>query len=1454
MVSLRHLTPAALLACMCTAQDPVVGKRPYELDWAGRTTDLFPAAVDFEKPLEWHVETHNAEAGFERSHAEQIWGEYVARLTYRATGSSPTVRVLVKEPLPIAGGFDTLSLWVYGNNWAWIKDSTTPAVSIHALLRAGNPPVDFGVPVAPHVNWKEWFVVQRRLAPDQIARVTDGALFLGFEVRGGLNREDRTVYLDSLCAFRDPLPALEFSPRARPNLTPFPGQDLGTRTATERLPFPTREQTILPPNATTDFETAVEIGADGRARLEYRGVDGHLVYRVTPSAGTWDGIRAAWDSDTGSVEFSPCTGGGVRLATADGPRPPETASLVRIEQEGDAVVQVWDMAVDGTQARVRYAFRIWNKSLVIDVSCPERTVAEVVFGSAADVPDPRLVTNPYYTYGAGRPAAVVMGPVEAPLFFMAHIDWYRSGASLPWAAPRVRAEAVFYSGGTRYIPCTNGVRNPCFERVFLTLAPRYAEVLPEIPNPVSPWKHVTGTGAWRAHGASDRQQDREFWRRVHRYGMRRVIVTDHETMWRDGGESFTFRTRAAPGKGGDQGARDYSRFMQDELGFVYGPYNNYTDMAAVNGFFHPDHIVRTPDNQLQTAWPRCYAPKSARAVEFCERLAPEIQTKFGFSTAYCDVHTAIAPWDRTDYDARVPGAGTFAAVFYDYGEIMLLQKQAWNGPVYSEGNHHAIYSGLTDGNYAQDQDYRPAENPWLVDFDLLRIHPLCCNFGMGNPGMFYPDGTMPTPAAARERDAVYDRFFAATVAFGHPPFLTVEGGFENALRSYYMLQQLAAAYTQTEVESITYVSAGGELISTETALATGAYRRSQVVTTYRDGTVTVVNGHPEERLRVRVATRDLDLPPNGYAGWTADGRILVHSSDRDGHRTDYAVTPAYLFIDGRGSFTRQGMAASAGAAVCRVLDDGGWEVIPYEGAECGFAVPAGAATALDEAGEVLGPAGLRTSRGLTYVLPVANAFSYRLSPATQAEDGLECERDRVVPGEQVVVRGTREHNLAIPEDTEPGTRFWASFKDRWIDFTVVPLADVDLELEEGSLRAELKSNLAVEQTLTLQVGTDRQQVQARPGRAVRAVFSLQPATTEGVDELRLEVRAGTMACNERYVLQTRRENRVLADLPRTWTTRVVLRRTAEEADPVSVGAYAKPQDCTCGGETKVGVAMHPPWKGATGAVLAEFPEFVLPDTPAVLRAAVGKVDGSDPGDGILYRVEVREPGQAPVVAASVPVTRHEWQSLEADLTPWQGRTVSLALVADVGERDDPGGDWACWADMRIETPTAVLVRRLGRAHGALQFDPPPLPLDPIPTEDGLRTARRGWIHYDGQGFAGSGAAYGSIAFLNGHEIGEMTPAGGVEVRNIWDRVALPIPAPLLTSLGYLNTLEIHNPRNDFFKLRRFWIELEFGDGRRYSSRVSAAAYSQPPSWPFAEGIPVPHGTPIRVDIWFERAE
>ena len=91
---------------------------------------------------------------------------------------------------------------------------------------------------------------------------------------------------------------------------------------------------------------------------------------------------------------------------------------------------------------------------------------------------------------------------------------------------------------------------------------------------------------------------------------------------------------------------------------------------------------------------------------------------------------------------------------------------------------------------------------------------------------------------------------------------------------------------------------------------------------------------------------------------------------------------------------------------------------------------------------------------------------------------------------------------------------------------------------------------------------------------------------------------------------------------------------------------------------------------------------------------MGKGDGSDPGDGVVYRVVVVTEDKTETVVAERTVTRHEWHPFEADLSTWAGRTIRLKLVADVGSADNSEGDWGCWADMRLESADRELVWKL----------------------------------------------------------------------------------------------------------------------------------------------------------------
>ncbi|MDH7570093.1 MAG: hypothetical protein QHJ73_10965, partial [Armatimonadota bacterium] len=654
------LAGTALLVSPSIAEE-TAGNRPYEMVWARRNHDPHPPLVDFSTVAGWSVETHNCDASLAVSGEQSVWGDLVAKLTYRGTGPGPRLVLRPPAPIQIPGGFDAATFWVYGNNWAWVPDPTTPPVHL-ALLLESNEGAAVRVPLG-NVRWREWWLIHRRLGPDDIRRVAGGARLTGIEVTNGTNRQDRTIYLSHLAFFREALPPLTFAPRPKRGVEMFPGQSSGANTGPGRLPFPTREETILPDNLAKPFTTVVV--AEGKGFLfRYRGSDGVLDYRYLPGAGTLDDVTARWHG-RGTL-FQPMAGGGVWLVVGEGSTavPPNRAELLWCRREGNTVQARWRVSAAEKSAEVLYTFRLWQKSLVVDVECRGGNAGEVRLGAAAGVPAPRLVHVPYLTFGSSRPAVLVMGTLNQPLFLSAWVDFYRSNASELFAANDVKEDRALFNGGSRYLPKTDGQRNDCFERVFLTLSPRFEEVLPNLANPPSPWMHVAGERVWRAHGASDREKDYATWAEIVRYGMKKLVVCDHETGWRDGGESFTLRTRAAPGKGGDEAQAEYSRKMR-ALGIRYGLYTNYTDFAPVNGYWrNEDWVSRTPDGQLRPAWPRCYNLKPQRAVQMEALLAPIIKQKFGQDASYCDVHTAVSPWTYCDYDARVPGAGTFAATFY----------------------------------------------------------------------------------------------------------------------------------------------------------------------------------------------------------------------------------------------------------------------------------------------------------------------------------------------------------------------------------------------------------------------------------------------------------------------------------------------------------------------------------------------------------------------------------------------------------------------------------------------------------------------------------------------------------------------------------------------------------------------------------------------------------------------
>ena len=940
-----NFAPCKMPGCAFSERAPVLPPEPSrecETARAGRTADDCPPLLAMTDADGWRVECVDAEASVETSRDKVIFGDGAVRLWYRATGKSPKIRLMPPGGRTmVAQPFSALSLWIYGYRNPYDSrldpDYAIPVVAAEFEDADGRP---FSLRVDHPRGWGGyWFKHWRNLSGSaRTAAARGGCVFRGFVVSGVRNRGySIAVDMTSFCVFgaKSARPAIR--PRPKRPYSLFPEQPQGMNTGEGTLDFPVTPDTVVPPDVAPD------------PNLEFR-------FPVRPDE-SWDDLAFRWK---GGEWIALAHGGGVWPRTA---------------------------AKGGS-----FNFRRVGNSVVLDMKCaPGGEAEKVSFGVPKLGEGVRKIFVPYLyatvpesrAPRSTRPGVMAFSSGGDMLFVSSTFDWYLTGSTAPFGV----TDAPF--GGVTYSRRTDGRRNPCYERVVWSVSPVFGDVLPNIANPPSPYRGEAGKRAFAftvARGKTRRELLDE-WRKTRRSGMNRVFVNDHEDMWRDYMESFTFKTNAAPLKGGDAAQREFGRQMREVLGYRYGPYNNFSDYPPTNENWNPDFVAIDAGGQPRPSWIRCYLPKPVWAAAMCGRLCPVIAAKFPFDNCYSDVSTAYSPWDRQDYDARVPGAGTLAASFYAYGELLRMQQGIWKGPVHSEGLNHPYYAGLTTGDFARDdfyfggRDFPDASDapPWIVDYDLLRIHPLGCGVAMGSESLFYGTGRF-RPA---DKDAAIDRYVAAILAFGHGARL--DGSEVARRRGYFMVLPMSTAYSVAKAKAIRYGDGKGGLVATSAAIASGAIGLSQVAVDYDDGTRLAVNGNMARRFGLEWDGKPIELPPGGYIGCAGDG-AKVFSGTVDGHRADMAECADFVYIDGRGRFASFAVGGSDGP-VARLFGtasmfpaEGAEEVILFKGAKMAE-VPFVAAkvVALDADGrELSGNGKWSVSNGRTRLERAAGVYSYRV--------------------------------------------------------------------------------------------------------------------------------------------------------------------------------------------------------------------------------------------------------------------------------------------------------------------------------------------------------------------------------------------------------------------------------------------------------------------------------------------
>jgi len=970
--------------CRWVRRPPAAGE---QAEWIGARPRALVKALPVEPavrfgeadPRDWSVEgLEGGSATLERTREELCWSEASLKVGYVGGERRSGFVLRPKVPLPVPEEADVARLWLLGRALGWVEERTPemPLLRYWVELQDGEGQgrrLQFPGAIA----YPYWYVARARI-PREWPRplVCTG---VGFD--GCTNTRARSLLLDALVFAKE---------------TPAP--ELSTSVSLEDLPFPTSPDGLLPDTPRAAFSNRVE--ADGDAwRLVYEGADEKVTYRYTPLTGTLDDVEATWERGEASENCRLAAEGGP-LVELGGRRflpasPGVRRTRVSLERDENSVRTVWRCEAGGAATEYALSLSVRGKSLLVEIEGTDEALTGFSPGHFESAAEARFVPVPYWSWGVwdyGRDGGVV---VTDHLFVSGYPDWYRSrasgltfGADLSHRVDSLAASALTYVPGVKYDTRSHGRRNVLRERYVLTVSSELRETLPNIPHPPSPNREKLAAYCHYTGGrASLLAEQLEHWQRLHSYGVEKVYIRHFDGMWSDvpqGPQEWTLTEHAAP-VAGDVAVKRYLEQLQ-AMGFLPVLYTNYTDLQPVAADFEWDNINLLPDGDISAqCWPGSYPLKPLRAVELEARYAPRIAGRFGTQGSFCDVHTAAAPWGKVDFDARLAGAAQFGTTYRCYGKLLMNERASY-GAVYSEGSMHWLYAGLADGSDAQIRSPHPHLEPFLVDFDLLKIHPLEMDAGMSWISR-YVDG--PDAAASLGGwEAAQDRYTAATVAYGHQGTFTGLRfrDYDTDIKTYYLLQPLQKLYALCPVEEIRYRDPeSGRMLGTSEAVRSGIYRESQVYVRYANGLRVWVNGSLAKDWPVEAEGAGYALPPSGFLAQGPEG-MLVYSAAGAGGRVDVASQEGTWFVDARGKRQVVGPADTDGAAILKRSAEGVWSLWPL-GKVTVLRVDAGAlglgvtvrVTACDEAGTAGGDVETTVEEGRLVLPTDTEVFRFEIA-------------------------------------------------------------------------------------------------------------------------------------------------------------------------------------------------------------------------------------------------------------------------------------------------------------------------------------------------------------------------------------------------------------------------------------------------------------------------------------------
>ncbi len=610
---------------------------------------------------------------------------------------------------------------------------------------------------------------------------------------------------------------------------------------------------------------------DGAWMFSYQGEDCRIEYRYVPKTGTLDDLTVCVD---GGEPFRPAAGSTVAFDT-------EVALQQKsVARDGDAVVATFT----GADCDVAWRFGIRDKALLISVTCEKPNVAGVTLGNTADVEMRRQITVPYFDG--------TLDYLPATGLYVSRLwDWTRSNAS------------VCRQGSAVYHKKTDGTRNAVSETGCIVVSPSVHEALPNLPNPRSPYMKLLGDrimlDVWKHHRNNSYAGDAEILRELKDNGIDHLAIIQHS--WQRYGYDVKLPDHfpANPKHGGDEGMVEYGR-AANECGYIWSLHENYIDFYRDAPSFDPSAQVLKADGSPSKAYyneatgDQSYGLKCNRALEFAKQNAAKIHGRYKTTAAYLDVHTALGPWHQLDHEAGQPFAAMARGKVKYNSELFQYMRDTHEGPMFGEGWGTLMYwAGRCDGVEAQVDGGE--DHPPFLDFDLLRLHPLVVNHGMGYYERWYRQKRGHVPGVSSCAPFQIDKYRAQELAYGHAGFIgsLATDNIPWIAKEHHLMHPVQRLYGTAKATHIEYEVAG-QFVTASVVLGLDAPRERQRIT-YDSGLRLWVNWG-EEPWTVEGRT----LPQWGFLALGPDTEVWT-AETRQG-MADYASCPEFVFADARTHF------------------------------------------------------------------------------------------------------------------------------------------------------------------------------------------------------------------------------------------------------------------------------------------------------------------------------------------------------------------------------------------------------------------------------------------------------------------------------------------------------------------------------------------------------------------------